>query len=88
MTQLYSDAGDGYGPSRLDQLHLVRLANSLELTREEQGDYPFPYTKVKLHLHGVKLQQAWVDDVEVTCPCQELECDLFFKIRLQVVNGQ
>lgn len=82
--QLYSDAGDGYGASRLDKFQIVRLANGLELIWEEQGDYPFPYTSVQLHLHGMKLQQAWVDDAEVTCQGQELKCDRFFKVRLQV----
>ncbi|BAY65790.1 alpha-glucosidase [Calothrix brevissima NIES-22] len=87
LTQLYSDAGDGYGSSPLDTLHLVRFADNLELRREEQGDYPFLYTSVKLHLHGLKIQQAWVDDVDVTSQGQELdyiECDRFFKIRLQI----
>ncbi|WP_256973085.1 glycoside hydrolase family 31 protein [Nostoc sp. T09] len=83
FTQLYSDAGDGYGASRLDKFHLLRLANGLEFTWEEQGDYPFPYTSVQIHLHGLKLQQAWVDDAEVTCQGQQLKCDRFLKIRLQ-----
>uniref|UniRef100_UPI000BBB7194 TIM-barrel domain-containing protein n=1 Tax=Calothrix sp. NIES-2098 TaxID=1954171 RepID=UPI000BBB7194 len=83
FTQLYSDAGDGYGASRLDKFQLVRLANGLELTWQEAGDYPFAYTSVQLHLHGMKLQQAWVDDAEVTCQGQQLKCDRFFKVRLQ-----
>ncbi len=71
---LYSDANDGYGESRLDKFRIVRSQNNLEITWEEQGEYPFPYTGVKLHLHGMKLQQAWMDDAEVACQEQIIEC--------------
>jgi alpha-glucosidase len=64
---LYSDAGDGYGQWRVDRFRLVREENNLKLTWEEQGDYPFPYQSIQLHLHGIELQQAWVDGKEVTC---------------------
>jgi alpha-glucosidase len=81
---LYSDAGDGYGEWRLDKFYMISNENSLEITREEEGDYPFPYTKIQLHLHGIKPQQAWIDNQEVTCHEQVLECGSFHKIRLQV----
>jgi hypothetical protein len=32
----------------------------------------------------MKLQQAWVEDAEVICQGQKLECDRFFKVRFQV----
>jgi alpha-glucosidase len=72
---LYSDANDGYGESRLDKFRMVCSENNLEITWEEHGEYPFPYTGVQLHLHGMKLQQAWVDDAEVACQEQIMECD-------------
>ena len=72
---LYSDANDGYGESRLDKFRMVRSENNLEITWEEQGEYAFPYTGVQLHLHGMKLQQAWVDDAELACQEQIMECD-------------
>ncbi len=72
---LYSDANDGYGESRLDKFRMVRSENNLEITWEEHGEYPFPYTGVQLHLHGMKLQQAWVDDAEVGYLEQIIECD-------------
>ncbi|MEW5859925.1 MAG: glycoside hydrolase family 31 protein [Cyanobacteriota bacterium] len=71
---LYSDAGDGYGEWRLDKFYLVRDSNSLELTWEEQGEYPLPYQSVQLHLHGFKLQQAWVDGKEVAVRGNQVEC--------------
>lgn len=84
-TQLYSDAGDGYGASRLDKFHLVRLADGLELTWEEQGDYPFPYSSVQLHVHGLKLQQAWIDDTEINVQGQQFKCDRFSQVVLKHV---
>jgi alpha-glucosidase len=83
VSQLYSDAGDGYGASRLDKFQITQSANGLEITWQEQGDYPFPYTSVQLHLHGIKLQQAWVDDAEVSFDGQKLQCDRFSKVCLE-----
>jgi alpha-glucosidase len=56
---------------------MLRDENGLELTWEQQGDYPFPYKAIQLHLHGFKLQQAWVDSTEVTCQGNYLECNFF-----------
>jgi alpha-glucosidase len=53
---LYSDAGDGYGEWRCDRFRMVRHEDAVELTWEEQGDNPFPYTSVRLHLHGMELK--------------------------------
>ncbi|GAB1544356.1 hypothetical protein NUACC21_70320 [Scytonema sp. NUACC21] len=83
QTVLYSDAGDGYGESRLDKFDMVRSENSLEITRTEEGKYLFPYTSVQLHLHGLKPQQAWIDDIEVACHGQILECQRFQKVSIQ-----
>lgn len=83
---LYSDPGDGYGESRLEQFRLVRDQQSLELTWEQQGKYSFPYTSVQLQLHGMKLQQAWIDGTEVSVGGQSLECDRFQQVRFQVID--
>ncbi|MEW5857433.1 MAG: alpha-glucosidase, partial [Cyanobacteriota bacterium] len=81
---LYSDAGDGYGASRLDRFRMVRDENGLELTWEEQhGDYTFPYASVQVQLHGMEVQQAWVDGTEVTCQGKPIECDRFQHLRFQ-----
>ncbi len=64
-SQVYSDAGDGYGDWRLDRFRLVRFADGLELFWEQYGDYPmlykFPYQSITLHFHGFKLQKNWID---------------------------
>jgi alpha-glucosidase len=77
---VYSDAGDGYAESRVDHFRMVHDENGLQLTWEQQGDYPFPYKGVQLHLHGFKPQQAWVDSKEVTCQGNELECNSFEQV--------
>ena len=56
--QLYSDAGDGYGSSRLDRFLLAPHDRGLALTWEAQGEYPFPYSSYKLVFHG-KQPAAW-----------------------------
>ncbi len=50
-----------------------------------QGEYAFPYDRVQLHLHGVELKQAWVDDVEVTSQGNVVECNRFGKAVLDVI---
>ncbi|MCC5640065.1 glycoside hydrolase family 31 protein [Nostoc sp. CHAB 5844] len=80
---LYSDANDGYGASRLDKFRMSRDANNLELHWEQEGDYPFSYTDVQLHLHGFDIQQAWIDDTEIAIQEQKLSCHPFKKVRLK-----
>jgi alpha-glucosidase len=80
---VYNDAGDGYGESRLDQFCLIRHGKSLELSWEEQGNYGFPYQSVQLHVHGMSLQQAWVDDQEAIVQGQQLQCHFFRQVRFR-----
>jgi alpha-glucosidase len=78
---VYSDAGDGYGESRLDRFRLIRHQKSLELTWEQRGQYTFPYENVRLHVHGVSVQQVWVDEQEAIAPGQPLQYPSFKRIR-------
>ena len=80
---LYSDAKDGYGDSRIDKFRLLRDENGLEITWEEEGNYPFSYGNVELHLHGMKLQQIWVDGNELNFESQIFEVGRFQKVRFQ-----
>ena len=79
--RLYSDAGDGYGPSRLDRFTLCTGANGLILNWETQGDYPFPYPGVDLHLHGPLLLHCWIDGIETRLAGNSLECGVFKEAR-------
>ncbi|MBE9048902.1 glycoside hydrolase family 31 protein [Nostocales cyanobacterium LEGE 11386] len=81
--RVYSDAGDGYGPWRLDEFYLKRDRDILELTWQQQGNYVFPDNTVQLHFHGVEVQQAWVDGQEVHFPENCLEVAQFQRVCLQ-----
>ncbi|MBH8556102.1 glycoside hydrolase family 31 protein [Nostocaceae cyanobacterium CENA357] len=83
--QVYSDAGDGYGKSRLDSFYLTQNQDCLELTWKQQGDYAFPYAGIKLHLHGFEPQQVWVDSNEVVNQGQCLSVEQFEQVRWQGV---
>ncbi len=77
---LYSDAGDGYEEWRVEQFRMVQSPDDLELTWETLGDYAFSYKSVRLHFHGFKVQQAWVDEKEVAIGGQQLECQPFGQV--------
>ncbi|RUR75993.1 alpha-glucosidase [Chlorogloeopsis fritschii PCC 6912] len=80
---VYSDAGDGYGKFRLDKFYLNRSETGLEITWEQQGEFEFPYSSIQLQVHGISIQQAWIDEQEVLTPRQQIECRLFKQVRLQ-----
>ncbi|MCJ7662275.1 MAG: glycoside hydrolase family 31 protein [Anaerolineales bacterium] len=51
--QLFSDAGNGFGENRLDQFTLSpELEQGYVLSWTAQGEYPFPYEKMVIKLHG------------------------------------
>ncbi|WP_026098946.1 glycoside hydrolase family 31 protein [Kamptonema formosum] len=77
-----SDAGDGYGESRLDQFLLARSEKGLELSWNQEGNYPFPYKSVRLHPHGIVVQQVCADGTEVVCQGQPVECERFQHVRI------
>lgn len=81
--QVYSDMGEGYGDSRLDHFYLVQQQNVLQITWQQQGAYPFPYSKICLHLHGVALEQAWFDGKPTPVQGQMLQCPTFTSCTLQ-----
>lgn len=59
---VYSDAGDGYGQWRLDRLQMVWVEGGLDVFWQQEGEYPFPYERVEVHLHGGPVAQVWVDE--------------------------
>ncbi len=80
----YSDAGDGYGPSRLDRLRLVRSeVNTLELFWEASGEYP-AQSYYRVQLHGAQCLGATVDEREVTVENNGVEVQPFGRLRLQL----
>ena len=61
---IYSDSGDGYGPWRLDNFTIKQSEGSLSITWESQGEYPLPYERVEIKLHGARPVKALVDNQE------------------------
>ena len=61
LGELYSDAGDGFGPSRLDRFTVVRDGNIFNVTRIGEGDYPLPERGFALRLRGFTPAQPKVD---------------------------
>ncbi|NJL36066.1 MAG: hypothetical protein HC899_04395 [Leptolyngbyaceae cyanobacterium SM1_4_3] len=87
-TLIYSDAGDGYGDWRLDHFEAVRFEQGLDLIWREEGEFSFPYTSVRVQVHGFELQQVWVDDVAAKHKENEWKGDRFQKIYLQRVSDK
>jgi alpha-glucosidase len=81
---LYSDAGDGYGPHRVDHFHFTRDQDGFELTRISDGDYPFPENGMTVQLHGYHATQAWVDGVEAVIENNRVEVRIFKQVRIAV----
>jgi alpha-glucosidase len=52
VIQLYSDAGDGYGPARVDTFTVSKTPAGIEIIRTAEGDFPFPYSGITVKLHG------------------------------------
>jgi alpha-glucosidase len=81
--RLYSDAGDGYGPSRLDSFTIIPGATSLFLGWESQGDYPFPYAAADLRLHGPTPLYCWIDGTERRLDGNSIESGIFKQARFE-----
>lgn len=62
---LYSDAGEGYGPGRVDRFRLQRDGGRLIFTWEHESGFPFPYRDVVICVHGMVVRRAVVGGVEV-----------------------
>jgi alpha-glucosidase len=60
-SSLYSDAGDGYGPSRWDEFAVTAEAEAFSLDWSSSGGFPFPQSQVTLAVHGSHAQQVDID---------------------------
>lgn len=58
---LYSDFGDGYGPSRWDSFQVTAGVDSFSLEWNAKGDYPFPQPRVIIALHGASRWDVQID---------------------------
>lgn len=58
--RVYSDAGDGYGPWRLDRFSM-QAGDDLEIHWAQEGEFPFPYSAIRVVSHGAVPAAAQVD---------------------------
>lgn len=82
--QLYSDAGDGFGSWRLDSFDVAQVENEVSIQWDSRGDYPFPYNRVIVELHGADLISAAVDDQVVPYDIWCLDTVKFKQAVLQI----
>jgi alpha-glucosidase len=85
--QLYSDAGDGYGPWRLDRFAMQHGADGLAVEWQTEGDFPMPYAAVEVSLHGTTAQQVFVDGRQLTEPRQQFAVGMFRQLRIEVEDN-
>jgi alpha-glucosidase len=55
---LYSDSGDGYGNWRVDRFTVESIEGEILVRRTEEGEYPFPYSRVIVQVHGQPAEQV------------------------------
>lgn len=84
QTVVYTDAGDGYGPHRLDRLSLVRTDGGIEITWETEGDYDSPYTSYRVQLHGASAVLASIDRQDVSIEKNGVQTGRFRHLRFQL----
>jgi alpha-glucosidase len=81
---LYSDEGDGYGDSRLDLFELTREGENVDLHWVKEGEYPFPYSAIDIHVHGPQVTRVHVDEQEVPYEGNRIRVHMFNHARFQV----
>ena len=79
---LYSDAGDGNGPSRYDRFR-VQTEGSYIIIRWDQlsSDFLFPYPSVTIEIMGPEVDKAWVDNEPLQVEENRISVGYFEEIR-------
>ncbi len=82
---LYSDSGDGYGDSRVDQYRIFFDGKSLEVRWHQQaGDYLFPYRKVSVRVHGFDTGKIWIDGKLIEEAASPVEMGYFETLKIEL----
>ncbi len=58
---VYTDEGDGFGPSRWDYFSVHPQKHGLEITWRAEGKYPWPYPHLNLVFHGGRASRLRLD---------------------------
>jgi alpha-glucosidase len=73
--RLYSDAGEGYGPNRIDTFHIKQTKRHLELAWKSSGEFAFPYERVVVQVHGLEVEDSTVDGRKTPIEGARIELD-------------
>ncbi len=83
--QVYSDAGDGYGPMRLDEFSMYWEVSQLVLRHRHEGEYALPGKELELHIHRLPVARVWIDENEepVEVEANKLAIKDFERVRFE-----
>ena len=82
-SHIYSDAGDGYGPWRIDRFRLESRPNSMTLIWEKEGNYAFLNSVMKWIVHGKMPTQASIDNEKIAIHDNTLLTPFFNKLEIR-----
>jgi alpha-glucosidase len=88
-SQVFHDAGDGYGPYRLDQYTLSLDDDRLSIHCEPRGEYGADNAKIRIILHGINAELGGLRDLRIdgkpaTVQGNQFECGSFREISLRL----
>ncbi|WP_376788474.1 TIM-barrel domain-containing protein [Thermoflexus sp.] len=81
---LYQDAGDGFGPYRVDRFHGRWEERALRIRRIWDGDLPWPEEGLRFQIHGVALARAHADGRPVPVEGQTVIAPLFEELIVEI----
>jgi alpha-glucosidase len=82
FSYIYSDDGDGFGPHRIDNFYVNYEENTLLITWESEGNYPFPYSRINLIIHFLKLLNASADGMMIPTHANMVSTPVFHNLIL------
>jgi alpha-glucosidase len=80
---LYSDAGEGFGPGRLDRFDLARDGRGLLVSWTGEGDYPFPYGSLRAVVRGLRPGRVWADGARAGRRGRTIRPGRFAELRIE-----
>jgi len=67
-SQVYLDAGDGYGEGRVESYEVLARGDGARITRDCRGAFRPDFARIELHLHGFAENSSVVADGVVVMP--------------------
>jgi alpha-glucosidase len=81
---VFSDAGDGYGPGRVDRVSVTRGPGTLVLERTGEGDFPLPAEAFLVQVHAAAVRSVTVDGIPVPATDGRFDAPAFTRIDVAV----